>query len=162
MLHRSLLKLTILFGISISLLSASLLPTQALFDKTRFATDLGVAFFCFHHWVQKPYRDGDFAPGAPHRTKSIIKGGAALLFAINRVKAADRMAHNSKDPLLNRIAGSLDRMQETFGSVGQRLKGGQFEPRDFESLNSTVDVVGAGAAAAVGKPIKDVAVPEFR
>jgi len=86
--NQTLYKLFVIWVLSVSMLTAALKPSNALFDKTRFVGDLGVAYFCFHHWVYAPYKAGAFASGAPHRTKALIKGGAALLFAINRVKAA--------------------------------------------------------------------------
>lgn len=142
-----------------AVLSASVRPSQAFLDKTRFATDLGVAFFVFHRWVYQPYKVGGFSSGAPHRTAAMVKGGAALLFAVSRVRAADRIAHSSKSPLLQKVAGSLDAMSASFSSIGQRLKGGHFSPTDIDSLNGTVNSVGSGAAAAIGAPIKDVAIP---
>jgi len=161
MRNRTVSQLLVICALIMTLVTSSVKPSYALFDKTRFAADLGVAFFCFHHWVLKPYKSGAFGAGAPHRTKALIKGGAALLFAINRVKAANRIAHDSRDPLLQKVAGSLDRMTDSFSNVGRRLKNGQFNPGDVDSLNGTVDQVGAGAAPAVGKPIRDVAVPDF-
>ena len=159
MQNRTVRKFLVLCALITTLFTSALQPSYALFDKTRFAADLGVAFFCFHHWVLKPYQAGEFAPGAPHRTKALIKAGAALLFAANRVKKADRIAHESKSPLLQRVAGSLDRMMASFSGIGQRLRGGQFNSKDIDSLNGTVDEVGSGASTAVGRPIKDIAVP---
>ncbi len=136
---------------------AALSPSKALFDKTRFVADLGMAFYAFHHWVWNPYKAGSFQSGAPHRTKSLVKGGLALLFAVNRVKAANRIAHTSKSPLLHKLASSLDAMQDKFSSVGQRLKGGQFDQKSIEDVNDTVSDVGSGAAQA-GAPVHDVPV----
>jgi hypothetical protein len=158
MRNRTLQKLFVIWVLAVSMLSAALKPSYAIFDKTRFATDLGVAYFCFHHWVYAPYKAGAFASGAPHRTKAMVKGGVALLFAINRVKAANKIAHNSKSPTLQRIAGALDRMTASFSSVGQRLKGGQFNPTDVDALSGAVGGVDAGAKAA-GIQVKDVHVP---
>jgi hypothetical protein len=158
--NRAFQKLIIIWVLSVSMLGAALKPSYALFDKTRFATDLGVAYFCFHHFVYKPYKDGAFTAGAPHRTKALLKAGAALLFAMNRVKKADSIAHNSKSPTLQHIAGSLDRMTAAFGSIGQRFKGGQFDPKDIDTLNSSVGDVDAGAKAA-NISVKDVAVPSI-
>jgi hypothetical protein len=160
MRNRTLQKLFVIWVLATSMLSAALRPSYALFDKTRFATDLGVAYYCFHHWVYAPYKAGAFASGAPHRTKALLKGGAALLFAINRVKAANRIAHNSKSPTLQHIAGALDKMTDSFSSIGQRFKGGQFNPADIDTLNSSVGRVDAGAKAA-GIMVKDVAVPSI-
>ena len=160
MQNRTLSKLFVICALIMTLVTSAVKPSYALFDKTRFAADLGIAFFCFHHWVLKPYREGAFAAGAPHRTKALIKAGAALLVAMNRVKKADEIAHDSKSPLLQKVAGSLDQMTASFGSLGQRLKGGQFNPKDVDDLNSTVDQVGSGASTAIGRPIKDVAIPD--
>ena len=151
-------KLVIFVALLITLCTTVLSPSFALFDKTRFVTDMGVAFFCFHHFVYKPYKAGSFATGTPHRTKALVKGGVALLFALNRVKAANKIAHNSKDPWLQGLAGSLDKMSASFASVGDKLKGGKFNAADVDGLNGTVDKVGAGAAAG-GAPIKDIEVP---
>ena len=133
-----------------------LTPSFAIFDKTRFATDLGVAFFSFRRYVYRPYKDGKFTSGAPGRTKALIKGGAALLFAVNRVKAANKIAHNSKSPTLQRLAGVLDNMEAQYTSLGAKLKGGQFDPADVEATNSTIGKAGAGAAAA-GIQVKEKA-----
>ena len=157
MQNRTLRKLFVLCALMVTLVTSALKPSYALFDKTRFAADLGVAYFCFHHWVYAPYKAGAFASGAPHRTKAIIKGGAALLFALNRVKAANRIAHKSSDPLLQRLAGSVDKMTDSFSSIGQRLKSGSFNPGDIDLLNGAVNHVDAGANAA-GIKIKDVPV----
>ncbi len=140
-----------------ALLVADARPAQAFLDKTRFVAHLGVAYFCFHHWVLKPYEQGAFATGAPHRVSSIVKGGVALLFAVHEVRVASKIAHTSKDPLLQKIAGGVDSLDGSFASIGQRLKSGQFSPDDVRSLEAATSSVGASAAAA-GAPIKDVPV----
>ena len=130
-------------------------PAYAMFDKVRFATDLGVAFFAFHHWVYKPYKEGGFSAGAPHRTKALIKGGAALLFTLNRLKAANKIVHNTKDPSLQKLGGMLDGLSSSFSSVGQRLKAGQFKPEDVSNIDSTVTGITSSASSA-GIKLKDV------
>ena len=57
-----------------AVLAGSVTPSFAFLDKTRFVAHLGIAYFCFHHWVLKPYQQGAFAGGAPHRISTIIKG----------------------------------------------------------------------------------------
>ena len=131
------------------LTTASLLsPSFALLDKTRFAVDLGEAFFSFRHFVYTPYKEGKFESGAPGRTKALVKGGVALLFAVNRIKAADNIAHKSKSPLLHKLAGTLDNLQNEYSTLGQKLKGGQFNPADIETAHAHVKAAGAGATAA--------------
>ncbi|MEO7040421.1 MAG: hypothetical protein ABI186_10370 [Candidatus Elarobacter sp.] len=150
-------------GLAVGLIALALLvgaarPAQAFLDKTRFAAHLGVAYFCFHHWVLKPYQEQQFASGAPHRTSAIVKGGIALLFAVHEVRVSSKIAHLSKDPLLEKVAGSVDGLTGSFGSIGQRLKSGQFSPDDVKTLDAATTSVGAEAAAD-GAPIKDVPVP---
>jgi hypothetical protein len=130
-------------------------PAYAMFDKVRFATDLGVAFFAFHHWVYKPYQEQAFSAGAPHRTKALVKGGVALLFTLNRLKAANKIVHNTKDPALMKLGGMLDGLTSSFSNVGQRMKGGQFRPDEVNSLNSTVNGITSSAASS-GIQVKDV------
>lgn len=129
-------------------------PSYAILDKTRFAVHLGLGFGAFHHWVWKPYKQGMFASGAPHRTKALIKGGLALLFAVHELKVSDDIAHKSNSPLLHKLVSPLDALQAEYTTLGQKLKGGQFNPSDLEALNTHVGALGAGAAAA-GAPVKD-------
>ena len=131
-------------------------PSFGLLDKTRFAADMGLAFFAFRHWVYTPYKAGAFQSGAPGRTKTLIKGGAALLFAVNRVKRADTIAHNSKSPLLHKLVAPLDALQNEYTTLGQKMKGGDFDPAQVERTNGHLGDIGAGASAA-GAPIKEKA-----
>jgi hypothetical protein len=109
-------------------------PASAFADKIRFLGDLGIAYYCFHHWVSAPFKEGDFSASQPHHVKAIIKAGVALLFAVNRVKAADKIAHTSNDPLLRKLAGGLDSLEGTVSSLGTQLKGGHFNPADMAAL----------------------------
>lgn len=129
-------------------------PSFGLLDKTRFAADMGLAFFAFRHYVYTPYKSGAFQTGAQGRTKALIKGGAALLFAVNRVKKANSIAHNSKSPLLHKLVAPLDALQNEYSTLGQKMKGGQFDPGQIDRVNGRVDTIGAGASAA-GAPIRE-------
>ena len=141
-----------------ALLTVSLGRADAFLDKTRFVAHLGVAYFCFHHWVLKPYQDGEFAAGAPHRITTIVKGGAALLFAVHEVRVAEKIAKDSPDPLLQKLDGGLADPTTSFGAIGEKLKSGHFDPADIALLKGKSDAVAAGAAAD-GAVIKDVPVP---
>jgi hypothetical protein len=140
-----------------ALLSVSLGRADAFLDKTRFVAHLGVAYFCFHHWVLKPYEAGNFADGAPHRIGTIVKGGAALLFAVHEVRVSEKIARTSSDPLLQKLDGGLTNLMGSFSTVGEKLKSGHFDPRDIEGLKGASDAVASGAAAD-GAVIKDVPV----
>lgn len=133
-------------------------PANAFLDKTRFVADVGIAYFCFHHFVSSPYKQGAFSSGAPHRTKSIVKAGVALLFAVNRAKAASKLAHNSKDPLLHKLAGGLDAMTASFSTLGSKFKGGNFSSSDMSTLGNSFNSFD-GAAKAGGLNIVDKSVP---
>jgi hypothetical protein len=143
---------------AVALLSFSLGRADAFLDKTRFVAHLGVAYFCFHHWVLKPYQEGDFAQDAPHRFSTIVKGGAALLFAVHEVKVSEKIARNSPDPLLQKLDGGLTDLTSSFSTIGEKLKSGHFDPADIDMLKGKSDAVAAGASAD-GATIKDIPVP---
>ncbi|MBV9232680.1 MAG: hypothetical protein JO030_01445 [Candidatus Eremiobacteraeota bacterium] len=132
-------------------------PANAFLDKTRFLAHVGVAYFCFHHWVLNPYREGAFASGAPHRVAALVKGGVALLFAVHEVRVAQDIAHKSSDPLLHALDGKVAALSATFAAVGAKMKGGHFDPSDADTLNNQTTSVGDDAAAH-GAQIKDVPV----
>lgn len=148
-------KMVIIGGLLLALLSGALRPSYAIFDKTRFAFDVGVAYFAFHHWVYNPYRAGSLSKGAPHRTSSIIKGGVALLFAVNRLKAANKILQTTKSPTLIMLRTPINALYSSFASVGQRMKSGHFSKDDVDTLNNQVGTVNSGASTA-GIKIKDV------
>jgi len=105
----------------------------------------------------KPYKDGEFSAGAPHRTKAIIKGGVAMLFAVNRLKAADAICHSTKSPSLQKLGGMIDSVTNSFSSIGSRLKSGEFHPGDATGLEGKLGMLSSGATAQ-GINIKDVPV----
>jgi hypothetical protein len=146
-------------ALSLALVVGFVRPSNALLDKTRFAAHLGVAYFCFHHWVLKPMQQGEFANGAPHRVATIVKGGAALLFAVHEVKVSERIARKSNSPLLHSLDGKLVGLATSFAAVGTALKAGHFAPDDVKGLTTSTADVSADAAAA-GQPIKDVPIPD--
>lgn len=130
-------------------------PASAFLDKTRFLAHLGVAYFAFHHWVLKPYDQGAFANGAPHRTAALVKGGVALLFAVHEVHVAEKVAAHSNDPLLKKLNAGAIALVGTFASVGERMKHGQFGTSDLQQLNSQTGSL-QSTAQANGATIKDV------
>ncbi|MBC5800044.1 MAG: hypothetical protein GIX03_04620 [Candidatus Eremiobacteraeota bacterium] len=148
-------KISLALALAFMLFAATVGRSDAFLDKTRFAAHLGIAYFAFHHWVMRPYEQGSFVKGAPHRIASIVKGGAALLFAVHEVRVSQKIARNSKDPLLQKLNGGLGNLATSFAAIGQKLKGGQFSPSDVSDLNGSAAAV-ASSAAADGAPIRDV------
>jgi hypothetical protein len=136
-------------------------PSNAFLDKTRFVAHLGVAYFCFHHWVVKPYEEGAFAGGAQHRMSSMVKGGAALLFAYHEVKVAEKIAHESKSPLLHALDTKLIALGASFAAVGTNLKSGHFNMDEIKGLTNSTNAF-RGDAAAAGENIKDIPVPDVK
>ena len=132
---------------------------HAILDKTRFVAHLGVAYYAFHHWVWTPYAIGRFKSGAQGRTLALVKGGAALLFAAHEVNVAEKVARNSKDPLLQKLDGSLAKLQGSFANVGNDLKKGNFNQADLENLNTQTTNLSDTSAASGGQPIKDLSAP---
>lgn len=126
-----------------------------LFNRTRFVVDLGVAFFAFHHWCYNPYKAHAFDKSAPHHVKDIIKCGVALLFTVNRVRAAQKAANTSSSKTLKLLVTPINKLGDAFTSVGTKLKAGTYNPLDLFNLNRSVTAIGA-AAAAGGSKIKDV------
>jgi hypothetical protein len=147
-------------ALSLALIVGFVRPSNAFLDKTRFAAHLGVAYFCFHHWVIKPLQAGEFSNGAPHRVATIVKGGAALLFAVHEVKVSERIAHKSNSPLLHSLDTKLVGLAASFAAVGTALKAGHFSPDDVNALSAKTADVSADSAAA-GQPIKDVPIPDI-
>lgn len=143
--------------LALAMVASQVRPASAFLDKTRFLAHIGVAYFVFHHWIMNPYHQGAFADGAPHRTAAIVKGGVALLFAVHELHVAEKVAHNSKDPLLQKLDGGIAGLTSSFASVGERLKGGHFSAQDIQSLTSETGAVSSQAAAG-GATIKDVPV----
>jgi len=155
-------KSLVLCGAFVAAMVASMAsPSFAFLDKTRFVAHLGVAYFCFHHWVLKPFQAGAFTTGSPQsRIIPIAKGGAALLFAYHEVKVADKIAKNSNSPLLQKLDGGLTALETQFSTIGAKLKGGHFDPADITSLSAATGAEQAVATGA-GSPIKDVSVPSL-
>jgi hypothetical protein len=148
-------RLFLISALAAAIVASSMGSSSAFLDKTRFVAHLGVAYFCFHQWVWKPYKNGSFAQGAPHRVGTIVKGGIALLFAVHEVKVAKKIADKSNDPLLKKLDSSLADMSGTFSTIGQKLKSGTFDPKDVEGLGSLASIVSTQAAAN-GINIKDI------
>ena len=157
-LHRTLRATALAMLFAFALTFGMPRPAQALLDKTRFAAHLGIAYYVFHRFVLQPHHDHKFDAGAPHRTATIAKAGIAMLFAYHEVKVASKIAHMSKDPLLQKVAGGVDNLGTSFSTIGTRFKGGQFSPKDVDTLNKSTSDIGTTAAAG-GLPITDRTVP---
>ena len=109
----------------------------------------------------KPYQEGGFNDGAPHRTVTIVKGGAALIFAYHEVKVAEKIAHDSDSPILHALDTKLIAIGGAMATIGANLKQGHFNPDDIKNLTALTGTFKSDAAAA-GEDIKDIPVPDVK
>jgi hypothetical protein len=123
----------------VALFAGATQPAPAFADKTRFVLHLGIAYFCFHHWVLAPYQAGAFAPGAP------------------RVHRAQEIAAKSNDPLLKKLNGEVIALSGAFLATGERLRAGHFDPADIAVLEGQATALGRDASAGDAN-VKDVPV----
>jgi hypothetical protein len=90
----------------------------ALFDKTRVVLHLALAYGVFHHWVWNPFRAHNLSV---HHPITLIKAGAALLFAVHEVKVAYGITSHSSSPTLKALNGVLLNIANKFQSVGTQF-----------------------------------------
>ena len=74
---------------------------------------------------------------------------------MHEVQVADKIAKNSSDPLLQKLDGALAGLQSQFSTIGTKLKGGNFDPKDIDTLNTSTNGIST-AAAADNVTVKDV------
>lgn len=123
-------------------------PSRAETDKARFASHLGITYYCFHHWISAPYREGKFVTAAPHRTATIVRAGTGLLYAVRELKAAKDVARASKDPQLQKLTHSLDSMADIFDTAGRKFKAGKFATTDVDALTGAFTAMDSSVRAA--------------
>lgn len=127
-------------------------PTTKL-AKTRFVTDAGLAFGAFHRYIYKPYKAGAFTSGAPGQKKAIVKAAAAAAFTLNRLNAARKLV--SEDPTLCKtLKAPLDALSTMISGMVGKLKGGNVDPGQLDSVSSAIDGVKKNASGS-GMNIQD-------
>ncbi|HLJ66044.1 MAG TPA: hypothetical protein VKX16_01630 [Chloroflexota bacterium] len=147
-------------GVAVQSVQAASAPNAPahFFDKTRFLAHMGIAYYAFHHWVIIPWQHHQFNSGAPHRTSTIVKAGIATLFAYHEAHVAYDIANKSNSKLLHALVSPINKLLSLAGSVGNKLKKGQYSTSDLSNLSSSVSSVGT-AAAKNGYTIKDIVTP---
>lgn len=130
----------------------------AFFDKTRFLLHTGAAFFAFHHFVYKRYKEGGFASGAQGRTGNFIKAGIALLFSYHELKVAYGIANKSNSNLLHALVSPINALLGRFDHARANLTKGNYNPSDITGLNDSVNNLGRQSSSN-GYKITDVPVP---
>lgn len=168
-------RILIVCGLFVALMAGGSVPSQAgqahaattavhavgahtaLFDKTRFVVDLGVAYFCIHH-VYKTYRRGLYNRGARDRLRHIVVAGAVLALAYNRLHAAYTDASSSDSRTLRRLVSPLRALLGKIQGQKNDLVGGTFNPSSFRSMNGAADSFG-GTTTHNGVFFHDISVP---
>ena len=126
-----------------------------ILEKVRFAADLGTGFFAFHHFVYARYQNGGFSSGASERVRNIAKAAVALLFSYHQLRAAQKVANNSKSPTLHALATPLNALDNRVNQVYSDLHNGQYHPGEITSLNNSYNSYNTRSTAA-GYAVKDV------
>jgi hypothetical protein len=128
----------------------------AIFDKTRFLLHMGLAYYAFHHFVYKRYKEGGFAKGAPHRLSNILKAAIAIWFTYHELKKAYQIANSSHSKLLHALVSPLNALIGRANDLHARLSKGQYSDADLASFTNAVNAFGSQSAQN-GYSIKDIA-----
>jgi len=126
----------------------------AIFDRTRFLVDMGIAVFAFHHFVYKRYQAGDFKKGAKGRGRYIIEAGLALAFAYYEVHKAYNIAKGSNSKTLHALIAPINKLGSEFNKLGAKFHGGSYSDSDVNSLNSATNGVQSQSSKAGYKIIE--------
>ncbi|GAA2894270.1 hypothetical protein [Streptomyces mexicanus] len=130
--------------------SPSTTAERQKFAKTRFVANAALAAGATYQWIWKPYKEGKFKKGAPHRKATLIKAGLAGAFTYNRLKAAVRNAQG--DPTLSKALAPLNSAIAGLKELPSKLRKGDGSAVD--SFNDTINKV-KDAGKSAGAPVKD-------
>jgi hypothetical protein len=127
----------------------------AFLDKTRFVTDLGVAYYAFHHFIWNRYEAHELNM---HHKANLLKAGIAGLFAYNRLMAAYYIASTGNSALLHNLVAPLSELTARAQVMGEKLKSGQLDTSSIMEFNSSANSF-QQAAHNNGFAFQDRAVP---
>ncbi|GGV61143.1 MULTISPECIES: hypothetical protein [Streptomyces] len=120
------------------------------FAKTRFVANAALAAGATYQWIWKPYKEGKFKKGAPHRRVTLVKAALAGAFAYNRLKAA---VHNAQgDPTLSKALAPLNTAIAGLKDLPAKLRKGDGSAAG--AFNDTINKV-KEAGRSAGAPVKD-------
>jgi hypothetical protein len=141
----------IIFGLAITLLFSVILPSAggtvqaapsvqaqrvqshpAAFDKTRFVAHLAVAYFAFHHFAWKPYKEGKLHG---FHLLTYAKAALALLFAYHEVKKAYDIAKTSNSKTLQLLLVPMNKLADGFNALSSKVKSHNFSANDMNGVN---------------------------
>lgn len=154
----SLTRQTLVFTAALTIAAPFQTANATALEKARFVFHLGAAYYAFNTWVWKPYRQYKFKVGSPNQRASIVKAGAALIFAGFQVNSAIKMTQNTQDPFLKKIGGLLPNFSKSLTTVGNDLKAGRFNETGIQQLNRSAAGL-LNEAQRQGQTIRPVAIP---
>ncbi|MFE9168176.1 hypothetical protein [Streptomyces kebangsaanensis] len=120
------------------------------FAKTRFVANAGLAAGATYEWIVKPYKQGKFKKGAPHRKATLVKAALAGAFAYNRLRAAERNAKG--DPKLAKALAGVSGAVAGLRHLPSRLRNG--DSSAVNDYNNTINKV-KDAGKSAGAPVKN-------
>lgn len=108
----------------------------AAFDKTRFVAHLAAAYFAFHHFVWKPYKDGKLHG---FHLLTYAKAALALLFAYHEVKKSYEIAKTSDSKTLQLLLAPMNKLATGFDTLSNKVKSHHFSDSDMNGVNGLVN-----------------------
>lgn len=108
----------------------------AAFDKTRFVAHLAAAYFAFHHFVWKPYKDGKLHG---FHLLTYAKAALALLFAYHEVKKSYDIAKTSNSKTLQLLLSPMNKLADGFNALSGKVKSHNFSDSDMNNVNGMVN-----------------------
>ncbi|MFD4608508.1 MULTISPECIES: hypothetical protein [unclassified Streptomyces] len=122
------------------------------FAKTRFVANAALAAGATYEWIVKPYKQGKFKKGAPHRKGTFVKAALAGAFTYNRLKAAVRNAKG--DPLLSKALAPINSAINDLKGLPAKLRHGDTSAvGDYSNVINKVKGAGSSAGAPVHNQI---------
>jgi hypothetical protein len=120
--------------------------------KTRFLLHAGLGIGAFRHWVYTPFKAGKFNKGAKGRVKTMVKAGAATLFALHQLKTAKNFAE--ADKTLCKLVAPIDKLTASLPGLGSGLKAGKLDSNGISTTATNVASL-KGSATKLGAPITE-------
>ena len=137
--------------VSTTAVACSKVGTKKL-AKTRFLLHAGLGIGAFRHWVYTPFKAGKFNKGQKGRVKTMVKAGAAALFALHQLKTAKKFAE--ADKTLCKLVAPIDKLTASLPGLGSGLKAGKL---DSSGISTTATNVASlkGSSTKLGAPITE-------
>jgi len=120
--------------------------------KTRFLLHAGLGIGAFRHWVYTPFKAGKFNKGQKGRVKTMVKAGAAALFALHQLKTAKKFAE--ADKTLCKLVAPIDKLTASLPGLGSGLKSGNLDSNGISTTATNVASL-KGSATKLGSPITE-------